>query len=183
MYTNGNDLSSNPPRNVEAVVGGDDRHLWAYGFFGLILIVTLAIVIEAGRMIQHAKGGIWEYAGEPVCACATFSAFFFAVCIFWKRDILPVTYEVPTEAFLVKKNGVLEQSFPRDSIVDFRMKGSLDYRSFCTQFRDNPKWPNGEVLLSTGHGHRVRLPDIMIWGRSQVWQAERDNRNALELPD
>jgi len=160
-------------------IDGDRTHLWSYAYYGAAMSTVVAFVYVLWTGWKSDDFGVWASLVAPAGCVVLFTAVFAALCVFWRFDILPVSYAVTNGELLVLKAGKVVERYPVEDIRDLRFSRHMNYLSFITQLNYSPVWPALVVDLR-GEG-RVELPEIMLWGKSRTAQCERDLRAAVGI--
>jgi hypothetical protein len=160
---------------------GDPTHLWSYARYGMVLAFFVAVIADVVFAVQ---GGVHWYnllaaaVGTPVI----FGLVLGLVCLSWKRRVLPVSYRVNSDEVTVLRDGMEVARYARIDIESASFVSVMDYRSIITRLTYNPSWPQLRLGVTSGVNLRlVDLPEVMIWGREEVHEAERAVRAVLSL--
>ncbi|MCU1598820.1 MAG: hypothetical protein JWQ47_2559 [Glaciihabitans sp.] len=168
------------PESIDGVeIFGDPTHLWAYAWYGIVLAFILAV----GVVVFDRGGGRWYDVPATVLGTpAIFGLVLGGVCLSWKRRVLPVSYRITADSVAVLRHGIEVASYPHADIRSATFVGVMDYRAILTRWTYNPDWPHLRLEVTRGADlQRIDLPEIMIWGRDQIHEAERVVRATLRL--
>lgn len=166
-------------------ISGDRSHLWSYAVFGSVLAFVVACLYTAYELVS---GDTFDHSMIPVgiLGLPAFAGGAFALrCLIWRELVLPISYLVNADWFVVLDGDQEVERYARSDIVDIELVGVMDYRRMLTNYRYyNPKWPHGRISLVKNEGARrkvVNLPQIMIWGAEQARTQEAALKHAVGL--
>jgi len=170
-------VSERPTDDVAIV--GDPDHLWSYAWYGMALALLVAVICD---IVFASRGGVhwYDLVAAALGTSAMFGLVLGLVCLSWKRRILPVSYHVTSEAVRVLRHGAEIARYERPDIRSAEFIGAMDYRAMITRLTYDPSWPHLRLEIGPGSSRRhVDLPEVMIWGRDRVRQAESAVRATL----
>lgn len=103
-------------------------------------------------------------------------------CFYWSAFTATRRYELDETSLRVWSRGKLVKEIPIDSIVSIRMRNYVSGLSIYASPSKWLTWPSAVVKVRTPEGvwQTILLPEIILWGRAAMRDAEEQLRGALE---
>jgi len=166
-----------------AKVCADPRQAWRYGQIMTTAFAVLAPIVSLCGLAAGAIVGAPECATVAALVFAGGSGFGFGMGLLWRRRAGRVSYRVDDRGLSAYRGERLVWHVDRRQIAGFRIDGVMNVRAALFGAAPPPGWPQGVVELVRVDGQhsptRKLLPEIMIWGASEVRAAEARLQAAL----
>lgn len=164
-------------------VSADPRQAWRYGQIMTMASAVLAPIVSLCGMAADAIVGVREFAWVAAAAFVGCSGFGFGMGLLWRQRSARVSYRVDDRGLSAYRGERLVSHVDRQQIAGFRIDGVMNVRAALFGAAPPPGWPQGVVELVRVDGQRSAarklLPEIMIWGASEVRVAEATLQAAL----
>lgn len=160
-----------------ATVHADRSKAWRFGrFYTSVLAFVASVFICLAILAGEFTGG--EFLPIFVASVGVSAVYSFSFCFLWLFGCSRVTYQLTSDALEVLRGQRVVRRIDRAEIEGFTIEGVMDFRHCLTDVMPPPEWPSGVVTLKR-NGSRIFLPQIMIWGESEMRDAASAIRIAL----